>query len=182
MTLKGDDPGITRIHLIEDYPMATEPTSRPTNLIAPPFTAKPRSRLDRPLAIAAAVVFFISSAFPVVGCFVKDKEAWPKWFGVLDVSIASVLAILAIAILVLGSGKVDEQAEDASYRSYRILIHGIFAMMVVWVLLGDRIVWSNCLTGFTWRYWLLLYGLPAWFAVFGTTAVSSGAHERPDAP
>jgi hypothetical protein len=69
---------------MEDYPMAIEPTSRPTNHIAPPFTAKPRSRWDRPLAIAAAVVFFISSAFPVVGCFVKDKEAWPKWFGVLS--------------------------------------------------------------------------------------------------
>ena len=162
--------------------MATEPTSRPTNLIAPPFTAKPRSRWDRPLAIAAAVVFFISSAFPVIGCFVKDKEAWPKWFGVLDVSIASVLAILAIAILALGSGKVDKQAEEASYRAYRTLIHGIFAMMVVWVLLGDRIVWSNCLTGFVWRYWLLLYGLPAWLALFGTTTAFRGAHERSDAP
>ena len=162
--------------------MATEPTSRPTNLIAPPFTAKPRSRWDRPLAIAAAVVFFISSAFPVIGCFVKDKEAWPKWFGVLDVSIASVLAILAIAILARASGKVDKQAEGSSYRAYRVLIHGIFVMMVVWVLFGNQIVWRNCLTGFVWRYWLLLYGLPAWFAVFRTTAASRGAHERPDAP
>jgi hypothetical protein len=119
-------------------------------------------------------VFFISSAFPVVGAFVKDKEAWPKWFGVLDVSIASVLAILAIAILALGSGKVDKQAEDASYRAYRVLIHGIFAMMVVSVFFGDQIVWSNCLTGFAWRYWLLLYGLPAWFAVFGRECLPSG--------
>ena len=162
--------------------MATEPTGRPTNFIAPPFTGKPRSRWDRPLAIATAVVFLISSVFPVVGAFVKDREAWPKWWGALDVSIAFVLGILAIAILARASGKVDKQAEDSSYRAYRVLIHGIFVMMVVWTLFGDQIVWSNCLTGFAWRFWLLLYGLPAWFAVFGTMAAFRGAHERSDAP
>ena len=162
--------------------MATEPTGRPTNFIAPPFTGKPRSRWDRPLAIATAVVFLISSVFPVVGGFVKDREAWPKWFGALDVSIAFVLAILAFAVLGFGQGKVDKPAEEASYRAYRLLLHGIFAMMLVHVLAGDRIVWRNCLTGFAWRYWLLLYGLPAWFALFGTTAAFRGAHERSDAP
>jgi hypothetical protein len=113
---------------------------------------------------------------------VKDRDAWPKWWGVLDVSIAFVLASLAIAILALASGRVDKQAEDSSYRAYRVLIHGIFVMMVVFVLFGDQIVWRNCLTGFVWRYWLLLYGLPAWFAVFGTMAAFRGAHERSDAP
>jgi hypothetical protein len=154
--------------------MATEPTSRPANLIVTPFTGKPRSRWDRPLAIVAAVVFFISSAFPVVAGFVKDRDTWPKWWGVLDISIAFTLAILAIAILTFASGKVDKQAEDASYRAYRILIHGIFAVLVVFVLFGDRIAWSNCLTGFAWRFWLLLYGLPAWVAVFGATAAFRG--------
>jgi hypothetical protein len=42
--------------------------------------------------------------------------------------------------------------------------------MVVFVLFGDRIVWSNCLTGFAWRAWLLFYGLPAWFTALGSTA------------
>jgi hypothetical protein len=154
--------------------MATEPTSRPANLIVTPFTGKPRSRWDRPLAIVAAVVFFISSAFTVVAGFVKDRDTWPKWWGVLDISIAFTLAILAIAILAFASGKVDKQAEDASYRAYRILIHGIFAVLVVFVLFGDRIAWCNCLTGFAWRFWLLLYGLPAWVAVFGATAAFRG--------
>jgi hypothetical protein len=128
-------------------------------------TARSRSPWDRPLAIAAAVVFFISSIFPAVAAFVKDRESWPKWWGVLDVSIAALLAILALVILAYGN--VDKQAEEASYRAQRVLIHGIFALLVVSVLFGDWIVWSNCLTGFGWRYWLLLYGLPAWFAVFG---------------
>src|SRR5262249_27087669 len=95
--------------------------------------------------------------------FVKDTESWPKWWGVLDVSIAFVLAILAFAVMALAYGKVNKQAEDASYRAYRILLHGIFAMLVVFFLFGDRIVWPNCLTGFAWRTWLLLYSLPAWF-------------------
>jgi len=145
--------------------MATDPTSGPANRIAPHFTGKPRSRWDRPLAVAAAVVFLISSAFPVVGAFVKDRDAWPQWFGTLDVGIAFVLASLAIATLALASGRVDKQAEDSSYRAYRVLIHGIFVMMVVFVLFGDQIVWRNCLTGFVWRYWLLLYSLPAWFCM-----------------
>jgi len=147
--------------------MATEPTGHPANLPATPLTGNPRSLWGRPLAIAAAVVFFISSAFPVVAGFVKDTESWPKWWGMLDVSIAFVLALLAFAVMALASGKVDRQAEDASYRAYRVLIHAIFAILVVFVLVGDEIVWSNCLTGFAWRFWLLLYGLPAWFAVFG---------------
>jgi hypothetical protein len=141
--------------------MAAEP--------ATPLAREPRA--CRPLAIAAAVVFVVSSAFPVVAGFVKDTGAWPKWWGMLDVNIAFVLAILAFAVMARAHGKVDKRAEDASYRAYRVLIHGIFALLVVFFLLGDRIVWSNCLTGLAWRFWLLLYGLPAWFTVFGPLPV-----------
>jgi hypothetical protein len=124
----------------------------------------------RPLAITAAVVFVISSVFPAVAGFVKDTEGWPKWWGVLDVSIAFVLAILAFAVLALGQNNVTKQAEDASYRAYRVLIHAIIAMLAGFALFGDQIVWSNCVTGFAWRFWLLLYGLPAWFSAFEATA------------
>jgi len=116
------------------------------------------------MAVAAAVVFFISSAFPVVAGLSKNTEAFPKWWGVLDVGIAFVVAFLAIVILALAQSNVDKQVEDASYRAYRILIHGIFAMLIVFFLFGDRIIWINCLTGFAWRAWLLLYCLPAWLA------------------
>jgi hypothetical protein len=92
----------------------------------------------------------------------------------LDVAIAFVLAMLALAVMGLAQGKLNRPAEDASYRAYRVLIHGIFVMQVVFFLFGDRIVWSNCLTGFAWRYWLLLYGLPAWLTVLGVNA-GSGA-------
>jgi hypothetical protein len=71
------------------------------------------------------------------------------------VAIAFVLAMRALAVMGFAQGKVNKPAEDASYRAYRVLIHGIFDMLVVFFLFGDRIVWSNCLTGFAWRAWLL---------------------------
>jgi steroid 5-alpha reductase family enzyme len=80
--------------------------------------------LGRPLAIATVVVFFISCGFPVVAAFVKDSQARPKWWGVLDVGIAFFLAILVLVVMAVAQGEVNKEAEDASYR---ILTHGIIA-------------------------------------------------------
>jgi hypothetical protein len=52
-----------------------------------------------------------------------------------------------------------------SPKKRRILSHGIFVMLVVFFLAGERITWINCLTGFGLRAWLLLYALPSWFTV-----------------
>jgi hypothetical protein len=146
--------------------MSIEQLNQPVNPgPASPTRASP-ARWGRPLATATAVVFCISSGFPAVAAFVTDREAWPKWWGVLDVVIAFVLALLALAVLGLAHGKVNRQAEDASYRAYRVLIHGIMVLLVVFFLFGDRIVWGNCLTGFAWRAWLLFYALPAWLTLF----------------
>src|SRR5262245_37339640 len=104
------------------------PSARPVEL---------RVSWGRPLAIATAFVFFISTAFPMVAAFVKDRDNWPKWWGVLDVSIAFVLAMLACAVLGLGRREVNKRAEEVSYRAYRVLIHGIFAVLLVFFLFGD---------------------------------------------
>jgi len=117
---------------------------------------------NRRLAIVAAVAFLVSLAFPVVAGLSRNTAAFPKWWGMLDVTLAFVLAVLALMMLGVTQGKVNKQAEDVSYRAYRILTHGIFLMLVVFFLVGDRIIWSNCLTGLAWRTWLLLYTLPAW--------------------
>jgi hypothetical protein len=157
--------------------METEETSPRANPRPAALPTELRALWGRRLAFTAAVVFFISSAFPVVAAFVKDTEAWPKWWGVLDVGIAFVLALLALAVLAFGQGQVNKQAEDASYRAYRVLIHGIFSMLLVFVFVGDRIVWGNCLTGIAWRTWLLLYSLPAWVTLWGAKAVP-GVHRE----
>jgi hypothetical protein len=145
--------------------MPSEPISRVVQPQSARQAAGTLTRWARPLAIAAAVVFGISSVFPVVAAFVKDAESWPKWWGVLDVAIAFVLALLALAVTALTRDRVDQHAEDASFRAYRVLIHGIFALLVLFVVVGDGIVWSQCLSGFAWRFWLLCYCLPAWFTL-----------------
>ena len=105
---------------------------------------------SRSLAIVTAVFFFISLIFPVAAGLSHDTESFPKWWGTLDVSLAFVLAVLVFAVMVLARSKVTKRVEDVSYQAYRILIHGIFAMVVVFVLFGSRIVWSNCLSGLAW--------------------------------
>jgi len=144
-----------------------------------PLTGESLAVWGRPMAVATAVVFVISSMFPVVAGLSKNTADFPQWWGVLDVGIAFALASLALVVLALAQGHVDTRAEDASYRAYRILIHGIFAMIVVFFLVGDRIVWSNCLTGFAWRSWLLLYSLPAWFTALRATAARQVRQDRP---
>lgn len=134
------------------------------------LTTRPLPRWGRPLAIATAVMFCISMAFPVVAGLSKNTAAFPKWWGIADVVLAFVLAAMVFAVMVAAHGKITSQANDATYRAYRILTHGIFVMLVVFFLAGDRITWINCLTGFGWRAWLLLYALPAWFAALRTPA------------
>src|SRR5262245_16136635 len=160
--------------------MASELTNQraPPTPHPPPLTTRQRACLIRSLAVTAAIVFCISTAFPFVAAFVKDRESWPKWWGALDVGIAFVLAMLAFVILGLGRRHVNKEVEDISYRAYRILLHGIFATIVVFFLMGDRIMWINCLSGFAWRTWLLLYCLPEWFALFEARAGLSGVPRK----
>lgn len=148
-----------------------------TNQHTPNATALATGRAiwTRRLAVASAIVFFISSGFPVVAGLAKDTASFPKWWGVLDVAIAFVLAILAIVMGAFVGRDIPKQIEDASYRAYRVLTHGILAMLVLFFLLGDRITWINCLTGFAWRAWLLLYSLPAWLTAMKATAVGSSS-------
>ena len=56
-----------------------------------------RARQARAVAIAGAILFLISSAFPITAGLPKNAAAFPKWWGVLDVVIAFVLASVAIA-------------------------------------------------------------------------------------
>jgi nitronate monooxygenase len=124
-----------------------------------------RAFRGRLLAIVVAIVFCTSSVFPLVAGLSKNTASFPQWWGPLDVGIAFFLAILALALLSLAQGHVTKQADDASYRAYRFLIHGILLLCVAVIFWGDWITWTNCVTGFAWRTWLLLYCLPAWLTV-----------------
>jgi len=128
------------------------------------------TRWNRRLANIAAAVFLISSIFPLVAGFVRDTSKVPKIWGQLDVAVAFLLCALMIAVLARANSLVTEQVERTTYSAYRSLIHVIFLMLVVFFVAGDRIKWIQCLTGFGWRAWILLYGLPQWMALKGVGA------------
>jgi hypothetical protein len=116
------------------------------------------------LARIGGVLFLVSSAFPVAAGLSHDTSAFPNWWGIVDVGLAFVVVIFAFAIASAFEGRVDDQVKQTTYRAYRVLLHGILALIVVFFLFGDHIVWLNCITGFGWRSWLLLYALPYWLA------------------
>lgn len=124
---------------------------------------------DRSLAIATAVMFGISTVFPVVAALSSNAAALPRIVGVADGILAFALVILAMVLHVRTQGKLTNEAHEAAYRAYRVLMHVILGLLVVFFLLGDRIAWSIGLVGLAWRAWLLLYTLPAWYTALRTT-------------
>jgi len=118
----------------------------------------------RPIAFGALILFLLSWVFPIGAGLAKDTSAFPRWWGAADVALAFVLAIATLGIPVLVRGRVNKGVEEAAYRAYRVLTHGIMAVGVLVMLAGDRITWANCATGFLWRTWLGLYILPSWIA------------------
>jgi hypothetical protein len=147
--------------------MSADPTNQPASAPSRSAAYGVPPTWWRPIALATAFVFCVSAVFPTVAAFVQETEAWPKWWGVADVAIAFVLVVLAFAISGSAQGKVTKDADALAYRAYRVLLHGILVILVVFFLAGDRIVWINCITGFAWRAWLLLYALPGWLTMFG---------------
>jgi hypothetical protein len=127
-------------------------------------------RSNRTLAIATAAMFCISTVFPMVAALLGDPAALPRIVGVTDVVVAFALVIMAMTLYARTQGKVTRDAQDAAYRAYRLLMHVILALLVVFFLFGDRIAWNIGLVGLAWRAWLLLYTLPAFYTALKTSA------------
>jgi hypothetical protein len=150
----------------DQHSMARQEANERTEVESRAGSKAARAQWERRLALVTAVVFCVSSAFPAVAGFVTDTESWPAWWGRVDVGLAFLLAVLALNLISTTRERVDNRAEVASYRVYRLLTHGILAILIVFFVFGDRIIWVQCLSGFAWRTWLLLYSLPAWFTAF----------------
>ena len=125
------------------------------------------SRRRRSLALATAALFVVSSIFPIAAGLTHDTSIYPSWWGITDVSLACVLAIMAMAVQTIGQDRITQRSRRRPIVVYRVLLHGILGLCVVFFVFGDRIVWIQCLTGFAWRAWLLAYCLPGWIACAG---------------
>jgi hypothetical protein len=114
------------------------------------------------LATIAAALLLLSFVFPAAAGLSKHPELFPAWWGAMDVSLSLLVGMLAVAILAVTRGQINQDTELVSYRVYRVLIHGILAVCALVIYGGEWIVWPQCATGFLWRIWLLAYILPAW--------------------
>jgi hypothetical protein len=79
----------------------------------------------RAIALTAAILFVLSWVFPVGAGLVKNPTNLPQWWGIVDVALAFVVAVGAFVIPALAEGKVDKQAEQATYRIYRRSLHAL---------------------------------------------------------
>ena len=50
-------------------------------------------------------------------------------------------------VTALAGRPIPREAEEAAYRVYRLLTHGILAMLIVFFLAGDGITWINLSDG-----------------------------------
>ena len=127
-------------------------------------------RSTRSLAIATAIMFCASTLFPVVAALSRDAASLPGIVGVMDGILAFALVFMAMLLYARTEGKVTREAHEAAYRAYRVLMHAILGLLIVFFLFGDRVVWHIALVGLAWRAWLLLYTLPSWYAALKETA------------
>jgi hypothetical protein len=94
-------------------------------------------------------------------------------WGILDVVIAFILVALAIVIAARFESAVNDEIRQAAYRAYRVTINAVLVILVVFLLAGDRLVWSVLLPGLAWRAWLLFYAFPPWLAALRSDASSN---------
>jgi len=118
----------------------------------------------RRLAIATAVVFFVSLLFPIGVGVVNDTTRFPRFWGIMDVVIAFILVTLAILIAVRFERRVTDEIRLATYRAYRVVINVVLLLLILLFLAGDRLTWTYFLPGLAWRFWLLFYCWPTWLA------------------
>jgi len=126
----------------------------------------------RSIALTAVILFVLSWIFPVGAGLVRNPASLPQWWGTFDVALAFVVGVGALVIPGLGHRNLDEQVERTTYLIYRRSLHALLLVGVLVMVVGDRIKWANCATGFLWRAWLFLYILPWWLAAVGRTEIA----------
>ncbi len=132
-------------------------------------------RYGRPLIILGTALFAVSLAFPLLASLLPDN-ARPSWIGVLDVTLVLILAGVMIGIETAARGQVDTQAQQTSYRGYRIVLHLPIVLLILFFIAGEQIQWGILLPGLAWRTWLGLYILPAGVAVWRMSTPMEDKH------
>ncbi len=79
------------------------------------------SRRRRSLALATAALFVVSSIFPIAAGLTHDTSMYPSWWGITDVSLAFVLAIMAMAVQTTGQDRITSEVDAATTGALQLI-------------------------------------------------------------
>lgn len=125
------------------------------------MAANPPHRIRHTLAWWAAVLFVVSTAFPIAASLISIG-ARPQWMGVADVIIAFTWVFVVFGIETLTHEKPNDEIRKKSLTVYRAISIVPLALIVIYFLAGERVDWEVLLVGLGWRSWLAIYAFPNW--------------------
>jgi hypothetical protein len=128
--------------------------------------------IDRALTGTCLPLFAVSAAFPVAAGAVATAPV-PRWVGVADLAVASLLVLTAISVHVWWRDRVQDADRLAALRSTQTLLLLIPVLLATFFVIGDRLNRNVFVVGLAWRGWLLAHTLPSLFAAPRTGRASS---------
>lgn len=117
-------------------------------------------RSDRRLVLVTALLFAVSTMFPIVAAVVQPDPS-PFLAGVVDVALAFLTGACGLTIATRAGERFDDRVVRSAFRMYRTGATALLVLICVYFVVGDRIGWHILLPGLAWRAWLLAWVLPA---------------------
>ena len=111
--------------------------------------------LNPSLARVAASLFVVSALFPITAGLLNLATP-PRWLGTADVTVAAMLAVVALLLVTRGPQPSDRDLA-AGFRILRAAADAIPVLLVVFFVAGHRVNWEVLVIGLAWRAWLLVY-------------------------
>ncbi|WP_157464108.1 hypothetical protein [Deinococcus pimensis] len=121
-------------------------------------------RPSRRLPLTAALLLAASALFPVVASLLPASSV-QRWAGVVDVTLAAAILVLAAVLDRVGRSNIDDAVIRAAYGFYRVFAVVPLALLALYFVVGMSVRWDVLLPGLAWRTWVLLTFLPSALAV-----------------
>jgi len=121
-------------------------------------TRAARARLGPRAAQAFALLFGVSTAFPVAASLLPPSGI-PTAFGLIDVVLAGLVILLGLAIESAVRDQVTDDDRRIAWGVVRLLANVPLLLLIVFFIRADIVRWDVLLVGLAWRTWLLLWVL-----------------------
>jgi hypothetical protein len=96
--------------------------------------------------------------FPMVAAWLPPGP--PRWLGIADVVVATLLAAAALTLAGRDGAAVSESDIASGYRLVRVVAYVIPCLLVLFFAAGARVNWQVLVIGLAWRVFLLVMVAP----------------------